>query len=219
MKPYRTVFDSPSSALIYIVMALSFSGCSLPKIIILHDPLTAVEHDNLGRIYESQGDLALAAGQYRLALQQDRKHVPSLLLLGDISYRLKDYSSAESAYTKALKLAPDNGDVRNNLAWAYIQQGRKLNKAKELITQALTLNTDHRPYYLDTLGVVLLKLGNVTEAVTVLKESVDMIPKDRPELLAEAQGHLAEAYKSAGDEIKYREIMERQKNTLHPSSF
>ncbi len=187
------------------------SGCSLPRIIVLHDPLSAVEHDNLGRIYESQGKPDLALEEYREALKQDKKHVPSLLLLGDLSYRTKDYAGAEAAFAKAVKLDPKNGDACNNLAWVYLQTGTKLEKARGLIARAMTLTPDHRPYYLDTLGVLLLKLGNTGEAISALNESLATLPKDRRDLLAEAQGHLAEAYKAGGDEARYQEALQRQR--------
>jgi Tfp pilus assembly protein PilF len=194
-----------------IAAGFLFFGCSLPRIIILHDPLSAVEHDNLGRIYESQGKPDLALEQYREALRQDKKHVPSLLLLGDLSYRTKDYAGAESAFTKAVKLDPQNGDACNNLAWVYIQRGTKLVKARELISRAMTLTPVHRPYYLDTLGVLLLKLGKADEAISALNESLATLPKDRRDLLAETQGHLAEAYKARGDEARYQEALQRQR--------
>ncbi len=180
-------------------LLLVFSGCSLPRIIVLHDPLTANEHDDLGRSYEAEGKDSLAQEQYREALKKDSKHLPTLLLLGDLSYRMKNYDDAAWAYSKALALDSRNADVRNNLAWVYIQTGKNLDKAKELITEALDLNPVHRPYYLDTLGVVLLKTGNAAAAVAALKESVDTIPKDRKELLAEAEGHLADALKKASE--------------------
>jgi tetratricopeptide (TPR) repeat protein len=204
--------------LIWIASALLLSACSLPRIIVLHDPLPAEEHDNLGRIYESQGKSDLALGQYREALEKDKQHLSSLLLLGDLSYRTSDYPGAESAYTKALKIDPKNGDVLNNLAWVYIRMGKNPDKAKELISEALKLEPAHRPYYLDTLGVVLLKLGNAAEAVAALREAVDTLPKDRKDLLAEAEGHLADAYKAAGDETRYREAVQRQQELLKESS-
>ncbi len=200
--------------ILWIASALTLSACSLPRIIVLHDPLTADEHDNLGRVYESQGKFDLALEQYREALIKDKKHLPSLLLLGDLSFRTSNYPEAESAYTKALKLDPKNGDVMNNLAWVYLRTGKNLDKAKELVTQALTINPAHRPYYLDTLGVVFLKLGNAAEAITVLHEAADTLPKERTDLLAETTGHLADAYKAAGDETKYREAIGRQQELL-----
>ncbi len=195
MKPRRV--HAMRAALFVIASAFVFSACSLPRIIVLHDPLTPEEHDNLGRIYESQGKSDLALEQYRDALRRDKRHLPSLLLLGDLSYRMEKYSEAESAYSKALDLDSKNSDVSNNLAWVYIRTGKNLDKAKKLITEALSANPAHRPYYLDTLGVVLLKLGDANGAITALQESVDTLPKDRQDLLAEAQAHLAEARQAA----------------------
>ncbi len=192
-----------------VLMVLA--SCSLPKIIILHDPLTAEEHDELGRSYESKGELKLAAQQYQEALRLDKKHLPSLLLLGDLSYRVNDYETAEQAYEKALKLDPKNGDIRNNLAWVYLKTGRHLDKALDLINEALTLNAANRPYYLDTLGVVLLRLGKANDAIKALQESTATIPGDKTELSAEATGHLAEAYKAVNDEERYRAALERQR--------
>lgn len=199
MKGTRRPGIVPRAAVFLVVGAFLLSACSLPRIIILHDPLTAEEHDHLGRIYESQGKSDLALEQYREALRQDKKHLPSLLHLGDLSYRTGDYSSAESAYAKALKLDPKNGDVMNDLAWVYIRTGKKLDTAQELITEALEVNPAHRPYYLDTLGVVLLRLGRAGEAVTALEESVATLPQDQQDLLAESRQHLADAYKAVGE--------------------
>jgi tetratricopeptide (TPR) repeat protein len=182
------------------VLALLFlSGCSLPRIIILNDPLSAEEHNNLGRIYESQEKFDLAAQQYREALKKDKKSVPALLLLGDLSFRTRNYAEAESAYKKAIKLEPGNGDSYNNLCWVYLEQHAGMEKAEELIRKAITMTPEHRAYYLDTLGVVLLRLGRTSESITALKEALELLPKDNASYLAEAYLHLAEAYRTAGD--------------------
>lgn len=211
MNRVQQLFSTFGRKAIIITAVIFLSGCSLPRIIILHDPLSAGEHDKLGLIYEAQGKLDLALEQYQEALKQDKKHVPSLLLLGDLLYRTKEYAGAESALTKAVDLDPKNGDACNNLAWIYIQTGSKLIKGRELIIRALTINPDHRPYYLDTLGVLLLKLGNGGDAIAALNESFATLPKDRRDLLAEVQSHLAEAYKATGNEVKYQETLQRRK--------
>ncbi len=180
-------------------------GCSLPRIVVLNDPLSAEEHDKLGAIYESQGKFELAAQQYREALGKDPKYVSSLLHLGDLSFRTKNYREAEASYKKAIKLQPDNGDIYNNLCWVYLEQNTGIEKAEELITKALTITPEHRAYYLDTMGVVFLKQGRIAESIAALNESIELLPKDNAALLAEAYDHLAEAYRTAGDSAKAAE--------------
>jgi Tfp pilus assembly protein PilF len=203
---FQKIFHS-----IAIALVLLFSGCSLPKIIVLHDPLSAEEHIKLGGIYDSQGKTGLAHEQYRFAVKQAPENGRAWSLLGDVAYREKDYPEAEKAYGKALDLDPKSGDLHNNLAWVYVQQDRKLSKAQNLVMRALELAPDHRPYYLDTLGVILLKEGKIPEAIVALKESSETIPQDQPEFLAEAYRHLAEAYIAAGDEQRANEAMHRLK--------
>jgi len=194
-----------------LLSALLLSGCSLPKIIVLHDPLSADEHVRLGGIYDAQGKIELARDQYQAAVKQDPKHGRAWALLGDTAVRLKDYPVSAKAYKKALKLDPQNGDLHNNLAWVHVQQDEDLEEAHDLVTKALLLVPAHRPYYLDTLGVVLLKLGKAQAAITTLKEAVDTIPRDQPGLLAEAYQHLADAYRAAGDIPAADDALERQR--------
>jgi len=181
------------------VSALLLSGCSLPKIIVLHDPLSADEHVRLGGIYGTQGKVELARDQYKAAVMQDKKHVQAWTLLGDSAFQLKDFDGAEKAYGNARDLDPKNGDLCNNLAWVYVQKDRELGTALDLVTEALKLAPSHRPYYLDTLGIIQLKLGKYTEAIASLRVSTETIPRDQPDLLAEAYQHLADAYRAAGD--------------------
>ena len=46
---YRRSVIRQWTPILWIASALLLSACSLPRIIVLHDPLTAEEHDNLGR--------------------------------------------------------------------------------------------------------------------------------------------------------------------------
>jgi tetratricopeptide (TPR) repeat protein len=187
---------------LFLLSSLLFThACALPKIVILNDPLSAEEHEKLGRIYESQGNEDLALLQYRAAVKKDSRRMPAWLLLGDLSCKRGDYEEGEAAYKKAFNLRPENGDIANNLAWTYLMQNKELSRAEGLIKKALTLTPDHKPYYLDTLGMVLLRLGKVRESIAALKESAGALPQDEPEFLAEVFAHLAEAYTTAGDRV------------------
>ena len=188
-------------SLLFLSSLLYANGCALPKIIILNDPLSAEEHAKLGRIYESQGKEDLALLQYRAAVRKDPRQVQAWLLLGDLAYGRGDYGEAETAYKKALNLQPENGDIGNNLAWTFLMQNKRTSKAEKLVREAMTFTPEHKPYYLDTLGVVLLRLGKVRESIAALKESVTTLPEDKSGFLAEAYGHLAEAYKAAGEAV------------------
>ena len=64
------------AAICCIVALIFLSSCSLPKIIILHDPLSVEEHNNLGQIYESQQKYELAAEQYHEALKKTPNPFP-----------------------------------------------------------------------------------------------------------------------------------------------
>ncbi len=184
-----------------IATMLTLSGCSaFPRIIVLHDPLSADEHVRLGMIYESEGKTELAAGRYRAGIKKDKTHFTSWLHLAELSYKTGNFREAEKAFEKAIRLRPENGDLYNNLAWTYIQQRRRLEKTEELVRKAMELTPSNRAYYLDTLGMALLRQGRVSEAIEALKASAQAIPEDRPAIKAEAFRHLAEAYKEAGDE-------------------
>ncbi len=187
---------------LFIAALLILEGCSMPRIIILNDPLSAEEHVKLGRIYVSEGKDNLAAQQYEAAVKSDPKSVSPLLLLGDLSFRSGNYEAAKSAYQRAIALQPENGDIYNNLCWVYLKQNNGIDKAGDLIKKALIAAPGHRGYYLDTWGIVLLKLNRMAESVEAFREAVALIPADESEYLAEAYAHLAEAYREYGDEVQ-----------------
>ncbi|MHB8844858.1 MAG: tetratricopeptide repeat protein [Nitrospirota bacterium] len=205
-------------SLILLLFSITMSGCSLPKIVVLHDPLSADEHLKLGSIYASQGKTLLARDQFQAAAKLDPKNTRAWSQLGDAAYILKDYDVAERAYDSALDLDPKNGDLYNNLAWVFVQQETKFGAAHELVMKALGLNPANRPYYLDTLGCILLKEGNAADAVAALEESVRTIPQDQAGFLAEAYLHLAEAYRKTRNEDRAGEAMKHHLRLRPPAS-
>lgn len=52
-----------------------FSGCSLPRVIVLKDSLTPEEHLTLGIAYEKRGELAPAIKEYKLAAKNCLRHI------------------------------------------------------------------------------------------------------------------------------------------------
>ncbi len=124
------------------------SGCALPRIIVLDDPLTPEEHLNLGVIYEEKGEFENAINEYRLAA----KKLPiGYLYLGNVHFQKNELNAAERYYRKAIKREPDNADAYNNLAWLYYTKNENLDEAEALARKAMELNPLKIQIYRDTL--------------------------------------------------------------------
>lgn len=123
-------------------------GCSLPRIIVLDDPLSPEEHLNLGVAYERNGELDSAVKEYEAA---SRKLPAAYLYLGNISFGKGELNEAERYYRTAIDKDPGNADACNNLAWLYYTKKENLGEAEELVLRALTLNPAKKDIYQDTL--------------------------------------------------------------------
>lgn len=130
---------------------LLFTGCSLPRIIVLEDPLSPEEHMNLGVAYERKGELDGAAREYQAA---SGKLPIAYLYLGNVHLRKNELDQAERYYKKAMEEVPENGDVYNNLAWLYYTKKENLDEAEGLALKAMTLNPYRKDLYQDTLDKI-----------------------------------------------------------------
>jgi tetratricopeptide (TPR) repeat protein len=138
-----------------------FSGCSIPRIIVLQDPLIPEEHINLGLSYEEKGEMGPAIKEYRTAA---KKTPAAYLYLGNAYFKLGDEREAERWYKKAIKAkGPQTADARNNLAWLYYTEKQNLDRAEEMAQEAMELNPAKADLYADTLKKIRqlkLELGH-----------------------------------------------------------
>ena len=145
-----------SFVLFYLCAATMLSACSIPRIIIIKDPLTPEEHINLGVAYEKEGELDQAIKEYRLAA---KKLSIAYLYLGNAHFQKEEWADAETYYKKAIKKDPQQADAYNNLAWLYCTRGENLDHAENLALKAIELNSSKEPTYRDTLEKIRKKRG------------------------------------------------------------
>jgi tetratricopeptide (TPR) repeat protein len=140
-----------SFALLYFCAATLLSACSIPRIIIIKDPLTPEEHLNLGVAYERRGEFDQAIREYQLAA----KKLPiAFLYLGNAYFLKNDWDQAEIYFKKAIEKDANNAVAYNNLAWLYYRRGKNLDQAEALAQKALDLDPSKGSIYRDTLEKV-----------------------------------------------------------------
>jgi Tfp pilus assembly protein PilF len=144
--------------LLPVLLMLLLVSCAMPKIpqiIVIDDPLTAEQHNDLGVAYEEKGDFALAGKEYEKAIKKNRDWVIPYLNLGHLYYRQDKLDQAERALRDGLRVKGDHPDLLNNLAWVLMEKGQ-FKDAKALIDKAIAI--EDKEEYRDTRQEILERL-------------------------------------------------------------
>src|SRR5512141_346456 len=118
----------PAVAALMLAAAVSLASCA--HLVVLHDPLTASEHNDLGVAYESTGQLDLAASEYRRALRLAPHRAQTSVNLGNVEAARGRWRNAEKCYRRALADSATDADAMNNLAITLLRQDRRLDEAR-----------------------------------------------------------------------------------------
>jgi tetratricopeptide (TPR) repeat protein len=138
----KRLLDACRKTIILIVPVLLLAACSLPRILVLHDPLNSQEHIDLGVSYEKRGEFSAAIKEY----EEAAKDLPqAYLFMGNVYFQQKNYDAAAKAYRKAID-ATDNPHALNNLAWLYYTTDTKLDEAERLARRAVELSPDDKGF-------------------------------------------------------------------------
>jgi Tfp pilus assembly protein PilF len=143
---------------IFLLAVFILVGCAMPKIpqiIVIDDPLTAEQHNDLGVAYEEKGDFALAEKEYEKAIKKNREWVIPYLNLGHLYFRQEKLDAAERVLREGLRAKGDHPDLLNNLAWVLMEKGQ-FKDAKALIDKAIAI--DDKEEYQDTRQEILERL-------------------------------------------------------------
>ena len=183
--------DSAASCLFrltpYALLLTSVLSCS--HIVILHDPLSAEEHNDLGVTYEQKGEMDAAIREYNAALRKRRDFPTAQVNLGNAYFRKQDFGRAEKLYSGVLQADSANTDAGNNLAMLYLETGKHLDRALRLAERCVRLASQNARYH-DTLGLVFAKLNLPEKARDSFQRALALIPPDDSDLRREVESHL-----------------------------
>ena len=143
------LLDACGKAFGLIILLASLSSCSLPRIALLHDPLTPEEHVNLGLSYEKNHEFDAAIEEYEAA---SSKLPLAYLYMGNLYFQKKEFDKAERSYRKALKQT-QSPYAFNNLAWLYYTTDGNLDEAERLAKTAVEMSPDVKEFT-DTLSKI-----------------------------------------------------------------
>jgi Flp pilus assembly protein TadD len=120
-----------------LVLVAVGAGAGCAHLVVLHDPLTADEHNDLGVAYEASGHAELARSEYRKSVRLDPARCRAWVNLGNVDAAEGKWAAAEKSYRRALGADPADADAMNNLAVSLMKQGRNLDEARMLAERAV----------------------------------------------------------------------------------
>jgi Tfp pilus assembly protein PilF len=163
------------------------------------DVLSAEEHNSLGVVYHRQGSYEAAAREFRQALARDPTLVRALVNLGDTQVALGTLDAAIETYERARAMRPEDAALANNLAWALLQHDRRWPEAEPLIRDALARDPEPRGYYLDTLGLLLLRQDKPEAALAAFRAALADPGLQDPAVRQLVLRHAGNALRQLGD--------------------
>ncbi|MDC1381993.1 tetratricopeptide repeat protein [Candidatus Puniceispirillum sp.] len=170
-----------------ISIALSFLEGSVDK-----DKTNAFLQKELGDLYRISNSFIKARNAYLKATHLGLISADLDRNLGITFEQLGQDQLAENSFKDALQKNPKDPYTLNYLGYWWADDGRKLDEAIQLIEQAVRLRP-RSGYFVDSLGWVHFKLGNLDLAVSFLEQATILEPTD-PVI----NGHLGDAYWAIG---------------------
>lgn len=103
--------------------------------------------------------------------------IPLLFQLGASLERSGEYESSVETFQKLLAIDPDHAPSQNYLGYMWADKGENLEEALGLIEKAVEADPDNGAY-VDSLGWVHYRLGNLELADEYLRKAADLDPGD-----------------------------------------
>ncbi|WP_424972512.1 tetratricopeptide repeat protein [Dinoroseobacter sp. S76] len=160
-------------------------------------------HGNVARVHSALADahrrmenFTDAAAAYDTAIEiseaQGEQDWVLYYARGIANERIGEWDAAEADLRLALELNPGQPMVLNYLGYSFVELGRNMDEALDMIEQAVAARPDNG-YITDSLGWVLYRMGDFDEAVPYMERAVALEPLD-PII----NDHLGDVYYAVG---------------------
>ncbi|RYE25330.1 MAG: tetratricopeptide repeat protein [Sphingobacteriales bacterium] len=149
--------------------------------------------NGVGHINKQEYDKGIKAINRAIDMQPDDNQqalADMYSALGDAYNSANKYTESDSAYEKALKLAPDNASVLNNYSYYLSVRNKRLPDAERMSKRSLELRPDEGTF-LDTYGWILYKQGEYKKAKEYIEKAVNANPQATDGTLLD---HLGDIY-------------------------
>jgi len=130
-----------------------------------------IERVGRARYWERRLDWQSALRDYEAVEQQDPFNTDLMLAKAHALFGSGDIDAAVALYRNVLQIDGLNARAANNLAYSLAESGGDLILAEKMSRRALTIEPSN-PSYLDTLGLILLKLKRPKDASVVLEKAL-----------------------------------------------
>jgi len=150
----------------------------------------------LAQIYEKAkryDDMAKAIDEAdKLSADKDDKE-SVLFMRAAMFEKRKDYDAAEKEFRRVLEINPKNASALNYLGYMLADRNVRLPEALQMIRQAVDLDPNNGAY-LDSLGWVYYRTGELDKAEEYLKSAIERFSKDPT-----VHDHLGDVYAKQGN--------------------
>lgn len=167
------------------------AGCTLPRVVILNDPLSARQHNDLGVAYQERGEYDLALRSFQRATTLDREWALPLFNRGNLYAEQGQWRLARESYRQALRREPGNAAAMNNLSWVLLRSAES-DEALVWAERAVAA-APQEPTYLDTLAEVRLALDDQPGARAALAAALALDPSPELRRSLESKQHQLDA--------------------------
>ncbi|MDQ3282250.1 MAG: tetratricopeptide repeat protein [Acidobacteriota bacterium] len=148
---------------------------------------------SIAEAYLQAGEKTAAVGLIRTAIEASPEDLDLQFQLGSLLERAGDRKASEAAFLRILEKNPQHAPTLNYLGYMWAESGVNLDRAQEMLTRAVGQEPNNGAY-VDSLGWVYFRIGNLELAEKYLTDATKLLPHD-----ATVHEHLGDVLAKRGD--------------------